>query len=123
MQLRDPRSSILDPRSSILDPRSSILDPRSSILDPRSSILDPRGCWILARYDILLLVVEGYALAGLNRLDRHAERGGMVVGRVDVAVRLLVAVADALHPVFHVSHRLLIHSGVGRRLERAALVR
>src|SRR5262245_30973482 len=73
----------------------------------------------LARHDRLFLIVESDLLAGLQGGDRHAQRDGMVVGGVDVSVRFLVAVANALHPVAHMRHRLIIRSGVGRGLNAA----
>src|SRR5215468_4456627 len=84
---------------------------------PHSPFPTPHCPQTLARYDVLLLVVKSDLLAGVQGGNRHAQRDGMVVGRMDIGVRLLVAVANATHPVAHVGHRLLIRAGVGRGLD------
>src|SRR5215510_1300959 len=55
-----------------------------------------------ANHYVLLLVVKGYPLAGMERRNGHAKRHGVVICGMDVGVRRL-ARSDAFHPVPHMS--------------------
>ena len=62
----------------------------------------------LRRDDFAFDIVERNALAGLNRRNRHAQRDRMVVSRVNVGIRLLIARLHAFHPVAHVGAGLRV---------------
>src|SRR5205807_3603235 len=55
----------------------------------------------LADDNLLFGIIEGNALACLQRRNRHADRRRVVIARMNVCVGCLAA-TDALHPIAHV---------------------
>src|SRR6201993_308511 len=71
-------------------------------------------------HHLLLRVVEGDPLAGLNRCDRHAERDRMAVAGFDVRIGSFAA-AHAFHPVAYVPTGRFIHARVRSALHSGGL--
>src|SRR5438309_8409446 len=72
-------------------------DPR--IPSPKPPSISSHALRMLsAHHHIALGVVEHDLAAAVPRRDRHAQRDGVAVARIDARVRLLAA-AHALHPV------------------------